>query len=145
MIGQSEIANISQIKFIAVLQSEIGNISQSTFSTLLLQVVILCCAFYQPQRKQSENALPKTLQLFQTGHTLTFLHPITFLICRVTYWAKVELFLLAPKNSFKLMQNPNVWSITLKRQVENVKFRTHSSRSQDLMTWIQIFFCLLDW
>jgi len=29
MIGQSEIGNISQIKFITLLQSEIGNISQS--------------------------------------------------------------------------------------------------------------------
>jgi hypothetical protein len=32
------------------------------------------------------------------------------------------------------MQDPNVWSITLKTQVENFKFRTHSFRSQDQMT-----------
>ncbi len=135
MIGQSEIGNISQIKCITVLQSEIGNISQSTFSTLLLQVVILCCAFYQPQRKQSENALPKTLVLFQTGPYFNFSSSNFFFKFAGSHTEqRWSCSCFPPKNSFKLMQDPNVWSITLKTQVENFKFRTHSFRSQDQMT-----------
>ncbi len=52
--------------------------------------VRLWCAFYKPLHPL-QKCWAKTILLSQTGHVLTFLHPIFF--CRATYWALVELLL----------------------------------------------------
>jgi hypothetical protein len=71
------------------------------FITLFFVGAQHCCAFHQPcQHAQLCGA--KTIFLSQNRHMLDFLHSI--LLCRITYWAPLEMLLARSKVIVKILK-----------------------------------------